>query len=319
MTHVGFHDVPDGVTFHTDNPETTFAVRTADSEYKYRPLQDGSAVITGWEPLDAKPDIVQVPAEVNGHPVRTLGDNVFNTSEGWIETSFRLVIPEGIVDCEGDPFMCCHDAKEILLPSTFVGDLTGCFYHVGADITVAAGNPAYRTEDGYLIDTRTDTLIYTAVMADEPLPEVRRIGHSALQNWGLACYRDEEDWPDIGEGLTLTIPEGVESVGSAVLYDNIAVSRVALPDSLTQLAPHAFYGVGLTEIVFGTGLTSLAEGSCYGAGEGFMTEATLPETITFVGYQAFCEDVTVTPLNPDCHFETEEEYLLRMGDEAWDW
>ncbi len=296
-----------------EEPETL-----TDGEWEYVINEDGSATLINWNTamLDEIPAMVEVPATLGGYPLRHLGDNVFNTSMTLVETPFQLVLPEGIVGCEGDPFSCLHDAKEIVFPSTFIGDLEGCFLHVDAEITVAQGNPAFKVRDGFLIDTRTDTLVYMpSSVGNAPLPAVKRIGDSALSNWGWSCYPDWEDWPDPGQGLTLVIPEGVEYIGSYVIYDSVHISKVILPDSLTEMDMLTFFCCVLSEVQFGSGLTNIPAG-CFAAAYN-LEEVTLPEGIAFVGYWAFDEDVAVTALNPDCHFETEEEFTRRTGEEPW--
>ncbi len=297
-------------------------VEYRSGDYTYTLDDSGNATLTGWRwwEMEAVPGTVEVPAALDGHPVTTLGYNAFNTSEMDSEVAFRLIIPEGVTDIDGDAFQCCHNATEIYLPATFTAELEGCFHHVEAEILVAEGNPALLAQDGYLIDARTSTLLYAHLAASDTLPPVRRIGDCALINWGWANYPNWEAWPEYGQGLTLTIPEGVESIGGYVIYDSVPIiSRLVLPDSLTELAPHAFLGTALTDIEFGTGLTRIPEGCFYGADAGLMKAVTLPESIDFVGYRAFYEDVAVTALNPDCHFETEAEYTERVGAEMLYW
>ncbi len=289
-----------------------------DGEWEYTVGEDGTATLVDWHlaMLDEIPAVVEVPATLGGHPLRHLGDNVFNTSMTLVETPFQLVLPEGVVDCEGDPFLCLHDAEEIVFPSTFIGDLEGCFHHVDAEITVAQGNPAFEVRDGFLVDTRTDKLVYTAFsVGNAPLTAVKRIGPSALINWGWNCYPDWDEWPEPGQGLTLTIPEGVEHIGAYAVYDNVLLSKLILPDSLTSMDPFAFTCTSLTEIQFGEELTSIPEACFFDCHD--LEAVTLPENISFVGYGAFDDDIAVTTLNPDCHFETLEECTLRIGEEPW--
>ncbi len=280
-------------------------------EYAYTLDADGCATLTDWcwEELATVPDTLYLPAELDGHPVVALADCALLT-DGWLDNDLTVVVPEGVVRFEGDPFSCCHEAARIILPSSLTEVPEACFHQVEAEVEVAGGNPVLIVQDGYLIDTRTSTLLYTSGrVADAPVPPVRRIGDSALVNWG---------WPTEGEGLTLIIPEGVESIGTQVIFDSIYISRLVLPDSLTEMAPLAFDCTSLTEITFGSGLTSLPEGAFMTSW--FLRGVTLPENITFVGYRAFnLPEGELTALNPDCHFETEAEYLERAGEENAFW
>lgn len=277
-------------------------------EYIYTIDEAGNATITDWRwwELDEAPTIVEVPATLNGHPVTTLGDSAFNTSEMSAEEGdFCLVIPEGVTGGDGDPFMCCHNAAEIVLPASFTGDLEGCFHHVWADFIVADGNPAYTVRDGYLIDTRTDTLICAGRSTrNMALPVVRRYGNSCLDEWDT-------------DADAIVIPEGVEELGWYVLYGATWEKHLILPESLRVLEPFALYGSGLADVHIPESITAIPEG-CFV--ECFWDKAfTLPEHITFVGCNAFDEDVEVTALNPDCRFETEAEYIERTGEEGFYW
>ncbi len=276
-------------------------------DYAYTLNPDGSATLTDWlwEDLQTIPDTLYLPAELDGHPVTALGDCALLT-EGGLDDPLIVVIPEGVARFEGDPFACCHEARKIVFPSTLTEVPEACFLHVEADVEVAPDNPALTVRDGCLIDTRTSTLLYCAAsVADAPIPAVRRIGDGALANWGWAA----------GEVLTLTIPEGVESIGRNVIFDSVHISRLILPDSLTEMAPMAFDCTALTQVEFGSGLTRLPEGAFLTSWD--LRGVVLPENIVFVGCEAFyLPEGEVTALNPDCHFETPAEYLLRLGEDA---
>ncbi len=313
VKHVGYHAFPGNATFRTDSTETVFTVREGNNVWKYRLLDDAgeqqrrSAALVFWEPSDPTqvPAILTAPSELDGHPLRFLDDNAFNTSESGIKTRFCLVIPEGVTDCAGDPFLCCHDAMGIVLPSTFVGDLEGCFYHVGADILVTEGNPAYEVQNGFLIDTRTDTVVYAGNSAHGThLPAVRRYGSLSLNNYTT----------DSG---VITFPEGVEEIGPNVMYAADEGTHMVLPRSLRDLEPYTFYCACIAGIDIPEQITSIPEGcfiECF-----WDTPVVLPEHIAFVGYNAFDEEADVTALNPECHFETEAEYIERTGEEAFYW
>ncbi len=296
------------------NPNVIRTVEIDGQIWEYRE-DGGEAVLTGWLTMyEDVPPILTLPDELDGLTLAALGDNVFNTSESSLEDGFTLVIPEGVRTIEGDPFLCCHDAVRIEFPSTFVGDLEGCFHHVYAEMVVAEGNPRYETRGGYLIDRQTDTLIYAAPSANlTDLPAVKHYAAWSLANWGWI-----DPWPETGEGLTMVIPEGVESLDTRTLYDNVCISRLVLPDSLRQMESATFESCSITEIIFGNGITEIpafAFYACYN-----LQAVTLPESVTFVGFRAFDPEPTlVIALNPDCYFETEAEYLERIGDDDTYW
>ena len=48
-----------------------------------------------------------------------------------------------------------------------------------------------------------------------------------------------------------------------------------------------------------------------------LAAVTLPASVTFVGFRAFPDECEITALNPDTHFETEEEINQRNPDWAY--
>ncbi len=309
VERIGYH----AYAVHCGNPEVIRTVLADGQLYEYR-AAPGGAMLTGWLSEDDVPGRLALPDALDGLPLIGLGDNVFNTSESTIEEGFTLVIPEGVRESEGDPFLCCHDAVQIEFPATFVGDLEGCFLHVYAEMVVAQGNPRYEVRDGYLIDRQTETFIYAAPSANlTDLPAVRNYGIGSLDNWGW-----DDPWPETGEGITMVIPEGVERLAHKTLYDNVCVSKVVLPDSLRQMESATFESCSITEVEFGNGLTEIPAFAFYACYD--LQAVTLPESVTFVGFRAFDPEFTqVTALNPACYFETEAEYLERIGDDDTYW
>ena len=163
-------------------------------------LTDEGAVLTNWKWYTdghAVPEVVKLPSELDGHPLVGIGYNALNTSEMDSEIGFTLVVPEGVTFLEEVAFQCCHNADAIHLPASLTEIPEGCFHHVGAEITVADGNPRYVMQDGFLIDQQTGTLLYATPSATgKALPALRRLGTSSLDNWRA--------WE-----MAAVIPEGV--------------------------------------------------------------------------------------------------------------
>ena len=256
-------------------------------------LTDMGAVVIDWRYGDTVPETVEIPAVLGGMPVVGVGHNALNTNNRPGKGSFTLVIPEGVRYLEKDALMCCHDAERVVLPSTLVDIPEGISHHLSAEITLAAHNPRYVLVDGYLIDTQTDTLIYTCVSAPEDkLPAVRRIGNDALANYGLALIPEDSSWSG-----HLIIPEGVEELGCNVAYDDPFLQSVTLPESLRVIETGAFECIGVAsgEIVVPAGVEVIQ----YGA---------------FGLYTPIDAEIIVT--SPDTRIETAREYAIRTG-ETW--
>ena len=257
--------------------------------WKYTLTEEG-AVITNWHYGDAWIEnhaVVEIPAELDGHPVVGIGYNAFNTSFMDSHIGFTLILPEGVKWLDYDAFMCCHNAEVIVFPASLVEIPEYCFSHVTADIIIAEGNPRYIMQDGFLIDQQTNTLLYAVPSEDDPpIPAVRRLGSGSLENY---IGNWEQD---------VVIPEGVEEIGSYAFSD-WAFGHVTLPESLRLIESMAF-DVEITEPVI------------------------VPAGVEFVEHWAFSgcgTEIEVIAEGDSTHFETAEEYEARTGEPHWmdDW
>lgn len=254
---------------------------------------DKGAVVTDWRCSDTVPETVEIPAVLGGMPVVGVGRNALNTSDRPGMGSFTLVIPEGVRYLEKDALMCCHDAERVVLPSTLVDIPEGVSHHLGAEITLAAHNPRYTLADGYLIDTRTDTLIYTCISAPEDkLPAVRRIGNDAMANYGFSHEPGGSPWSG-----HLIIPEGVEELGSNVAYDIPFLQSITLPESLRVIETGAF--------------------ECVEIESGVIVVPAGVEVIQFGAFGLYTPvEAEIVITSPDTRIETAGEYTIRTG-ETW--
>ena len=250
-------------------------------------LTDEGAVLTNWKWYTdghAVPEVVKLPSELDGHPLVGIGYNALNTSEMDSEIGFTLVVPEGVTFLEEVAFQCCHNADAIHLPASLTEIPEGCFHHVGAEITVADGNPRYVMQDGFLIDTLTGTLLYAAPSATgKALPAVRRLGTSSLDNW--------REWE-----MAAVIPEGVEEMG-AFLFQDMAMTSLVLPSTLRLIEQDAIDGEIAQPVEIPASVEMIQRGN--------FTRA---------------ENAALILLGAT-HFETADEYEARTGYRHWldDW
>ena len=154
--------------------------------------------------------------------------------------------------------------------------------------------PYLTNKDGFLINTRTDTLLFTAPSSrGKELPAVRRLGNWSLINWA--------EWD-----MDVVIPEGVEEIGAAAFYD-VEVTSLTLPESLRLIETDAFYSFGVEggEIILPAGVEMVQFGS-FG--------------ISYVDADATGRvywHLTVTPTDKwRTRFETYFEYAARTGDDS---
>lgn len=282
------------------------------------------------------PDVLEIPAELGGTPVVAIAANALNTSESCADSLlFGIVLPEGVQRVEADAFQCCHAATQISFPSTLTMLAEGSFFHVYAEIDFPNGNPRYSCENGFLIDRDTQTLLYAAPSSQgQPIPAVRRLGDSALDNWKPAG--NEIRLPDTLESIgpyaldgqytgdfsplaALILPDGVRELSDCSIYGCWEIQLLRFPATLTEIPAYCVANCGLGAVEIPEGVTRIGEFAFYyyDAAQTELSAVTLPASVTFVGYRAFPDGCEITALNPDTHFETEEEINQRNPDWAY--
>lgn len=282
------------------------------------------------------PDVLEIPSELGGTPVVAIAANALNTSESCADSLlFGIVLPEGVQRVEADAFLCCHAATRISFPSTLDDLPESSFYHVSAEIDFPNGNPRYSCENGFLIDRDTQTLLYAAPSSQgQPIPAVRRLGASALDNWKPAG--NEIRLPDTLESIgpyaldgqytgdfsplaALILPDGVRELSDCSIYGCWEIQLLRFPATLTEIPAYCVANCGLGAVEIPEGVTRIGEFAFYYYDweQTELSAVTLPASVEFVGFRAFPDECEITALNPDTHFETEEEINQRNPDWAY--
>ena len=282
------------------------------------------------------PDVLEIPSELGGTPVVAIAANALNTSESCADSLlFGIVLPEGVQRVEANAFQCCHAATQISFPSTLTMLAEGSFFHVYAEIDFPNGNPRYSCENGFLIDRDTQTLLYAAPSSQgQPIPAVRRLGDSALDNWKPAG--NEIRLPDTLESIgpyaldgqytgdfsplaALILPDGVRELSDCSIYGCWEIQLLRFPATLTEIPAYCVANCGLGAVEIPEGVTRIGEFAFYYYDweQTELSAVTLPASVEFVGFRAFPDECEITALNPDTHFETEEEINQRNPDWAY--
>ena len=281
------------------------------------------------------PDVLEIPAELGGYPVVGLGAYALCTYDFAGGRDFSIIVPEGVRFMTSDAFLCCHAATRISFPSTLDDLPESSFYHVSAEIDFPNGNPRYSCENGFLIDRDTQTLLYAAPSSQgQPIPAVRRLGDSALDNWKPAG--NEIRLPDTLESIgpyaldgqytgdfsplaALILPDGVRELSDCSIYGCWEIQLLRFPATLTEIPAYCVANCGLGAVEIPEGVTRIGEFAFYYYDweQTELSAVTLPASVEFVGFRAFPDECEITALNPDTHFETEEEINQRNPDWAY--
>lgn len=281
------------------------------------------------------PDVLEIPATLGGYPVVGLGAYALCTYDFAGGRDFSIIVPEGVRFMTSDAFLCCHAATRISFPSTLDDLPESSFYHVSAEIDFPNGNPRYSCENGFLIDRDTQTLLYAAPSSQgQPIPAVRRLGDSALDNWKPAG--NEIRLPDTLESIgpyaldgqytgdfsplaALILPDGVRELSDCSIYGCWEIQLLRFPATLTEIPAYCVANCGLGAVEIPEGVTRIGEFAFYYYDweQTELSAVTLPASVEFVGFRAFPDECEITALNPDAHFETEEEINQRNPDWAY--
>ena len=264
-------------------------------------IEGDHAVLTDYrvDPDASQPAIVHVPDTLGGVPLTVIDSNAFNNEgDSYDGTKVECIaIPEGVVALRSDAFQCAHDVRRIELPSTLERIDGYPFHHVHADISFPDGNQFYQVNDGFLVDTRTDGLIYcSASSASLPLPRVSRV-----EDWALENYSPYQ--------VTLEFPDSVTFIGANNAYDCVDIETIIVPGSVVELADEALRVNTATEIILNEGLRRIG---AFAFEQTEITSISIPSTVEWIGWGAFfLTDVEDQDLGLTCQIETEEEYENR--------
>ncbi|MBR2978023.1 MAG: leucine-rich repeat protein [Oscillospiraceae bacterium] len=109
-------------------------------------------------------------------------------------------------------------------------------------------------------------------------------GTGAMTNWSSSS---NVPWYSYRSKIkTVTIGNGVTSIGNDAFYGCSSLTSVTIPDSVTSIGSYAFSGCSsLTGITIPDGVTSIGGFAFYGCSS--LTSITIPDSVTSLGSQVF--------------------------------
>ena len=339
---VGYRAFPDECDVTALNPQVHFETAAeyalySDGLFDYELSSRGAVLLNCSRFFNQSevPDVLEIPAKLGGYPVVGLGAYALCTYDFAGGRDFSIIVPEGVRFMTSDAFLCCHAATRISFPSTLDSLPESSFYHVSAEIDFPNGNPRYSCENGFLIDRDTQTLLYAAPSSQgQPIPAVRRLGDSALDNWkpagneirlpdtleSIGSYAlDGQYTGDFSPLAALILPDGVRELSDCSIYACWEIQLLRFPATLTEIPAYCVANCGLGAVEIPEGVTRIGEFAFYYYDweQTELSAVTLPASVEFVGFRAFPDECEITALNPDTHFETEEEINQRNPDWAY--
>ena len=95
---------------------------------------------------------------------------------------------------------------------------------------------------------------------------------------------------------SVSLPDGLTSIGEVAFYGCTSLSSVTIPDSVTSIGYYAFYGcTSLSSVTIPDSVTSI--GSYAFSGCTSLSSVTIPDSVTSIGYDAFYGCTSLTAIN----------------------
>lgn len=244
-----------------------FAIRKdGNAKLEYGLLEDGTAVITGYEVFS---DELVIPEEVDGIPVTMVA---------------RVTI-------EKIDYTPLRQIKKLTLPSSLKSIRHMAFEHCGGLTEVVIPEGVESIEDGAFRGCQS--------LSNVELPQgLRRIGEAAFSNCSaLNMPNLPSTLEEIGNqafyGCTrfseITLPESVRTIGNQTFSD-CKTKTLTLNDGLVSIGFKAFYGNKLTDVEIPASVKQIGDGAFQPADGKYLNSATIKSIRTQYGKGVFGYD-----------------------------
>lgn len=218
---------------------------------------------------------VIIPSFYKGYAVNSL-----------IETSFKncveivsVEIPDSVKSIGQRAFSGCSNLESLTIP--FVGAKAGVtssdtyqypFGYIFGTAKYEGGEATWQYYYGSSINSTISSTYYIP----SSLKSVTVTGGNILHGAFDDC-----------SGLTsITIGNGVTSIGDSTFYNCSGLTSITIPDSVTRIGNSAFLGCsGLTSVTIPDSVTSIGDSAFYGCSG--LTSVTIPDSATSIGSCAF--------------------------------
>ena len=216
--------------------------------------------------------VVNIPSEINGTPVTTIGNAAFRD---FSVTS--VTIPASVTEIGANAFAGCTNLTSV----NYEGDWS--------NLTIQSGNPAVQdAANAPLFDfefTPDNTAVivtnykYNGAAADVTIPSryqgkpVTTIGHAAFFNSAVT---------------SVTIPDSVTSISDEAFINCPKLTNISIPNSVTYIGFSAFSScTSLKSITLPSSLSFISGALFLGCSQ--LTTIHIPVSVTSIGNNAFAD------------------------------
>ena len=187
-----------------------------------------------------------------------------------------VAIPDSVISIGDFAFSYCSSLKSLNIPAS-VASIGGNLFNDCTsltELTVSEGNSAYKSYENCIYTKDGKTLIAAAA--------------------GLTSVTILDGVTSIGEEVfyycisltSITIPDGVTSIGEGAFVGCSSLTDVNIPDSVTSIGNSAFeFCSNLTSVIIPNGITSIDNTVFYYCSS--LASVTIPAGVTSIGKSAF--------------------------------
>lgn len=239
--------------------------------------------------------VVNIPSEINGTPVTTIGNAAFRDS-----SVTSVTIPDSVTEIGANAFAGCTNLTSV--------------NYIGGDwskLTIQSGNPA--VEDAanaplfdfeFIPPDNTAVIVtnykYKGTAADVTIPSrykgkpVTMIDHAAFHNSAVTSVTIPDSVTSIHDSAfaycssltNISIPNSVTAIGSFAFEGCTKLESITLPSSLLTISEFLFYDCSqLTTIHIPDSVSSIRQYAFYNCGK--LETIRIPVSVTSIGSYAF--------------------------------
>ena len=263
-------------------------------DYRYIVVGD-KATITGYT---GRKKEISIPDEINGHGVTTIGLEAFRECS----TLEKVYIPENVTKIENDAFYNCRQLNSVKINDSAEKELTiGCNVFSNCTSLKEIILPERVTNLGEEFISGTSITSITI-----PKNLQRAEGYYLLGYEGALTGADNLE--------EVIFEEGIKTICNQICYENKAIKKVIIPDSVEKIDYYAFYGcVSLEKIKLPTNLTMISADSFNKCTA--LEYIDIPASVTVLGSSAFEGCIKLNSVN----IENNEKNELKIYDHAFSW
>lgn len=218
--------------------------------------------------------VVNIPSEINGTPVTTIGNAAFRDS-----SVTSVTIPDSVTEIGSNAFADCTNLTSV----NYAGDWS--------NLTIQSGNPAVQ-------DAANEQLFDFEFILNNTAVTVTRYKGTAADVTIPSCYKgkpvtaiNNAIFPNSAV-TSVTIPDSVTSIHDVSFFNCSQLTNISIPNSVTYIGYSAFsYCTSLKSITLPSSLSTISRALFSGCSQ--LTTIHIPDSVSSIQFYAFhdCENL----------------------------